>query len=675
MRYQNPQLLYFLFAIAIPILIHLFNFRKHKTLYFSSIRFLKEIKEDKRKRTNLKNLLILLSRILAISFLVFAFAKPYIPNNQTNNNTTNNIFIYIDNSFSMDAENENGRLLSIAKEKARSIIKAYPTESNFWLINNNFLSKNNNSTNANVIGNRIDEITTSAHSKSLKQIINKQTSLSDENCHVFIISDMQISGLKVKELSTLESSTSLFLVPITSNNQNNISIDTCWTENPLFRNEEERTIFTTISNQSKTNLKEQAVFLELNGKQKSQQYINLKGEESKTISFTFTKDSNIIQKGVIKVNDHPITFDNNYYFTLKYTQQINVLCINADNESMAITTLFNNDTSLFNYTNSSIKNIDYSALQQRDLIFINEVEKFGLGLINSLNKYIHKGGNVAIIPPRNIDLTTYNNSLKQLGSSALSELKNYNTTIDDINRNHPIYQRVFEGKIDKINYPQINKYYKIITQNNSSSISLLTQENKDVFLEVVSKEKGLVYLFNSPLYGKYNNFSKHALFVPTLLNMATSTVRVESIYNIIHPEDFFSSSNIKNEKDIVHLKNEGIDIIPTQKTHLGKQVFYTHNQITENGIYSIEVNEKIIDAIAYNYSSSESQGTSLSISELENWKNSFSLAKIQIINGNSSILNALITEIQKGKELWKIALILALLFFAIEILLIKLIKS
>mgnify|MGYP001350713084 CR=1 FL=1 len=118
---------------------------------------------------------------------------------------------------------------------------------------------------------------------------------------------MQTSGLKVKEFSTLESSTSLFLVPITSNLQNNISIDTCWTENPLFRNEQKRTIFTTISNQSKTNLKEQAVFLELNGKQKSQQYINLKGEESKTISFTFTKDKNIIQKGVIKVNDHLIT--------------------------------------------------------------------------------------------------------------------------------------------------------------------------------------------------------------------------------------------------------------------------------------------------------------------------------------------------------------------------------
>ena len=118
---------------------------------------------------------------------------------------------------------------------------------------------------------------------------------------------------------------------------------------------------------------------------------------------------------------------------------------------MAITTLFRNDTSLFNYTNSSIKNINYSNLQQQDFIFINEVEKFGSGLINSLNKFINNGGSIAIFPPKNANLTTYNNSLKQLGSSTLSELRTYNTTIDYINRNHPIYQRVFEGKIDKIN--------------------------------------------------------------------------------------------------------------------------------------------------------------------------------------------------------------------------------
>ena len=674
MRYQNPQLLYFLFAIAIPILIHLFNFRKHKTIYFSSIRFLKEIKEDKRKRSNLKNLLILLSRILAISFLVFAFAKPYIPINK-NNKATNNVFIYIDNSFSMDAESENGRLLSIAKERARGISKAYPTESNFWLISNDFLDKHSKSTNSNAIGNNIDAITTSAHSKTLSQIVNRQASLSTENCHLYIISDMQNSSLQIDKLSKLDSITTLFLVPLMANENSNISIDSCWINSPVFSNEQEVTIYTAISNQSKISLKEQAVFLEINGTQKSQQYINLKAEESKTISFTFMADNSEIQKGIIKINDHPIIFDNNCYFTLKRTEKVNLLCINASDKNTAITTLFGNDTALFHFENSSIKNIDYNALKQQDFILINEVEQFSSGLINSLNKFASNGGSIAIFPPKNIDLTTYNSSLKQLGLSTLSELKTNNTAIDKINRNHPIYQHVFDGKLDKINFPIVKQYHQIITQKNSNSIALLTQENKAVFLEILPKEKGLIYLFNSPLKSQYNNFSKHALFVPTLLNMATSAVRISSIYNTIQTEDYFSSSAINNNLAIVHLKNDKIDIIPTQKTHLGRQVFYTHNQISENGIYAIEIEGKIVDAIAYNYATTESKNNTLSISELKQWKNSIGLENIQIINGDSSALIATITETQNGKEFWKIALLLSLLFFAIEILLIKLIKS
>ncbi len=673
MRYQNPQLLYFLFAIAIPILIHLFNFRKHKTIYFSSIRFLKEIKEDKRKRSNLKNLLILLSRILAIFFLVMVFAKPFIPLNKEHK-PTKNIFIYVDNSFSMDAENENGNLLAQAKEKARSICKSYPTESNFWLITNDFLAKYNKSVNANAIENYIDEISATVYSKNLTQIVNRQTSANTKNSHLYIISDMQNSSLQVESLNIIDSTTTLFLVPLTANKNKNLSIDSCWVNSPVFSTEKEVTLFASINNHSDKNINDQAVFLELNGKQKSQQYISLKAKEHKTFSFTFLTDNSTMQVGVIKINDHPITFDNNCYFTLKNTKKVNILCVNKIDHNTAITALFAEDTLLFNFKNTS-NNINFNAIKQQNFIIINELEDLSSGLINSLNVFVKNGGSIALFPPMNANLSIYNKTLKQLQISTLSELNISKSAIDKININHPIYKYVFEGKLAKINYPQVNQYHQIITTNKSNSIALLTQENKDVFLEVFSKEKGLIYLFNSPLESTYNNFSKHALFVPTLLNMATSSVRVESIYNTISSEDYFSSSEIQNNTGIVHLKNKKIDIIPTQKTHLGKQIFFTHNQITENGIYSIEVDEKKIDAIAYNYATVESATNTLSIRELEKWKSSIGLENILIINGNTADLIATITKTQKGKEFWKIALILALLFFATEILLIKLIKS
>ena len=674
MRYQNPQLLYFLFAIAIPILIHLFNFRKHKTIYFSSIRFLKEIKEERRKRSNIRNILILLSRILAIFFLVMAFAKPFIPINKEYK-PTENIFIYIDNSFSMNAENEKGNLLAQAKEKAREICKSYHTESNFWLITNDFSPRHNKSINARAIERYIDQVTTSIYSKSLTQIVNKKTSLNARNNHLYIISDMQNSGLQIEKLSTIDSTTTLFLVPLIANKSENLSIDSCWVNDPIFSNNKEATLFVSINNHSDKNINEQAVFLELNGKQKSQQYINLKSKEHKIFSFKFLTDNSKIQLGLIKINDHPITFDNNYYFTLKNSKKANIICINNSNKNIAITSIFANDTLSFNFKNILRSNINLNALKQQDFIIINELEDLSSGLINSLNTFVESGGSIAFLPPLNANLSIYNNSLKKLKISTLSELKIVNTSIDKININHPIYKYVFEGKLEKINYPRINQYHPIITKNRSNGIALLTQENKDVFLEVFSKGKGLIYLFNSPLQSTYNNFSKHALFVPTLLNMATSAVRAGPIYNTIKSDDYFRSSEIQNNTSIIHLKNKKIDIIPTQKIYLGEQLFYTHNQISENGIYYIEVDEKRIDAIAYNYATTESKINIISMSELEKWKSLIGLENILIINGNTTELIAKITETQKGKELWKIALILSLLFFAIEILLIKLLKS
>jgi len=77
MSFVYPWFLWALLAIAIPIIIHLFHFRRFKTVYFTNVKFLKEVKEQTSARSKLKHLLVLCSRILAIAALVFAFAMPY----------------------------------------------------------------------------------------------------------------------------------------------------------------------------------------------------------------------------------------------------------------------------------------------------------------------------------------------------------------------------------------------------------------------------------------------------------------------------------------------------------------------------------------------------------------------------------------------------------------------
>ena len=138
MQFLYPGFLWGLLALAIPVIIHLFYFRRFKRIYFTNVKFLKEIKEETSSRNKLKNLLILAMRLAAVACLVFAFAQPFIPTGENVKLGEKAVSIYIDNSFSMAAEKENIPLLDLAKERAVKIVNAYGEETRFQILTADF---------------------------------------------------------------------------------------------------------------------------------------------------------------------------------------------------------------------------------------------------------------------------------------------------------------------------------------------------------------------------------------------------------------------------------------------------------------------------------------------------------------------------------------------------------
>jgi len=671
MRCQNPQLLYFLFAIAIPILIHLFNFRKHKTIYYSSIRFLKEIKEENKKISNLKNILILLCRILAIAFLVLAFSKPYIP--IKNQQKTENIFIYIDNSLSMDANFGEGNLIEIAKEKARKIIQSYPAESNFYLITNDFRVQHNSNYTAEVVLDYIDVIIPSAFNKSINQIIGKQQSIINEDSHLYYISDLQESTTLLSNLKNINSSTQLFIIPVKTQEVRNVCIDSCYINSPVFTSNNEISLHVIVSNKGNENITDEVIFLNINEQQKSQQYISLLPNEKRTITFNFSTNNTKIISGEIRTNDSPISFDNSLFFSFLRTDKVNVYCINQSKENKAINTLFNTDTSLFNFYSSQVNNINFNTLMNQDLIIINEVEKINSGLISSMIDFAKNGGSIAIIPPLNKALINYNKSLNSLGLNSLSEKENslLGLKISNLNLDHPLFNNVFKGKAEKLNFPLVKQYYYM--QNNHKRNRILSLENNKDFLVSFSKGKGVIYQFASPLQSEFTTLTSHALFVPIFINIATSSIQVNSLYNILGKTNDFKSNYTNSSNDLPHLTTANIDIIPTLRTINSEQLYNTNNQIHTNGIYDLKYSNKLVDKIAFNYNTIESENSPLSTNQIKEFFIRNSIANASIIDNSTATLSSKIKEQQNDKEFWKIALLISLLFFAIEILLIKLI--
>ncbi len=78
MSFLQQSLLWGLFAASIPIIIHLLNRRRHRTVKWAAMEFLLKATRESRGKKKLKYLVILACRTLAIAAVIFAIARPLV---------------------------------------------------------------------------------------------------------------------------------------------------------------------------------------------------------------------------------------------------------------------------------------------------------------------------------------------------------------------------------------------------------------------------------------------------------------------------------------------------------------------------------------------------------------------------------------------------------------------
>jgi hypothetical protein len=78
MTFLQQFMLWGLFAVSIPVIIHLLNRRRFRTVEWGAMQFLLKATRESRGKKRLKHILILLMRSLAIAALVFAVARPLV---------------------------------------------------------------------------------------------------------------------------------------------------------------------------------------------------------------------------------------------------------------------------------------------------------------------------------------------------------------------------------------------------------------------------------------------------------------------------------------------------------------------------------------------------------------------------------------------------------------------
>jgi hypothetical protein len=686
MEFVNPIFLFGLAAISIPIIIHLFNFRRYKKVYFTNVEFIKEIKQETKKKSKIKHLLILLFRILAIVCLVFAFSRPFIPVNQSliNQGAANAVSIFIDNSYSLEAVSESGNLLDEGKSKAKEITSIYKPSDVFQLLTNDFEPIHQHFVSRDEFLEILEKVSLSPAVKNISEANKRQIELfeskPEHDKSAYIISDFQKS---ISDIDLLENDTSIntLLIPVFTEMTNNLFIDSCWFESPVQQINSQVKLFVRIKNSSDVSYEKIPVKLIINNKQKALASFDIEPESVSEIPLIFTNYETGIQNAVLEITDYPITYDDKFYFSYSVSSQIRILCINSSNENIYLNSIYGND-STFVFQNILEKSIDYSSLNNFNLIILNELDDISSGLSMEIKRFVENGGSLIIIPSADPDLTNYKNFLTSLNTKTFIRKDTNSINVSDINLDHAVYSDVFENDDDSkeklpanIDLPVVHTHFETKRSSQTNEETLLLLQNGDNFLSVQSNGKGKVYVLSSPLSSGFSNFPVHPVFVPTMYNIALLSKPSGKLYYTIGKNEVIeiNPKNSQNEKLVYKIKENDSDfeIIPEYKTQNFQVRLLTHDQIKNAANYTLKKGNENIMGISYNFNRKESELDYYSENEIQEILDELDFDRISLIIDDNKALSQTLEEMANGIQLWKLFIILALVFLLCEVLIIR----
>ncbi|RYJ37259.1 N-terminal double-transmembrane domain-containing protein [Flavobacterium anhuiense] len=642
MHFKHPEILYFLFLLIVPILVHLFQLRRFKTSYFTNVRFLKELAIQTRKSSKIKKRLLLATRLLLLTCAIIAFAQPFFEAADSKN-ASNEMYIVLDNSFSMQAKGKKGELL---KRAVQELLENTPENTQFSLLTNteNFWNTDIKSSRS-----ALQNLKYSASPFDLSAITAKiKAHKSAHKKDIVIITDAV--GLKEAAIATIDFEEKPYFIVPEAEQKNNVSIDSVYINQTLENfyeigidlsayGEDFKPVSTALYNQNKLIAKTIVNF----------------DTKKKKINFTIPKEA---FHGYVTIEDNGLTYDNKLFFSISKNKKTNVLSIGEPEKSNFLSRIYT--SAEFNYNNYPIGSLDYNSLEKQNTIILNELVDIPQALQTTLKAFVSKGGNLVVIPSEKTSLSSLNALLGNFGKIQFGNLETNPKLITKINFDHPLFSGVFENKITNFQYPKVNSSFAV----SSSYPAVLSFEDQTAFVTAVQNQVSGITVFTAPINSANSNFQQSPLIVPLFYKIAQNNQKTGvNALTIGNNQPYFVDVLLTKDA-ILEVKGTEDSFIPVQQI-LNNKVKLTFNDFPETARnYSVFDKKEWVENISFNYKRTESDLSQVNTNVVSDFKTADTI---------STIFNTLQTE-RTDSQIWKWFVIFALLFLALEMAIIKFVK-
>lgn len=640
MQFKYPEILYALFLLLIPIVIHLFQLRRFQKVPFTNVAFLKKISVQTRKSSQLKKWLVLILRSLALACLVIAFAQPYSTTN-VNIGQASETVIYIDNSFSMQAKGSQGPLLERAVQDLFG--KNAGNEQISWFSNN----QERRQISTQDFDEDVLKIDYSPNQLSAREVLLKADQIFSDKKGVqrtlIYISDFQLR----EDFPPIPEDMEVNAVWTKPVNTSNISIDSVFVSGSGSSKIE---LMAKISQQGDNS---QEVPISLFNKEKliAKTAIDFSNNAESSVPFEIEMEGDVL--GKLEITDQNLPFDNTLYFSVNKPKKINVMSINAANGQF-LNRIFGGEQ--FQLLSQDFNSLDYSFIPEQNLIVLNGLADIPASLVAALKSFSAAGGSILVIPAMEINKDDYNVLLQQLNLGTISDKISGEKKITGIVFAHPLFQNVFEKEVINFQYPQIQSYYPV----SSGATAALNLEDQRPFL----LQRGKNYFFTAALDTDNSNFVNSPLIVPTLYNMALQSLPLPRLYNTIGRQNTFAVPVTLGPDEILKIADSTSQFIPLQQNKGNHVLITTSDNPARAGTYAVTRGDAVLQYVSFNYFRKESN---LEYANPENWEgaNVFS---------NVNEVMEIMAQANSINSFWKWFAIFALFFLICEMVILKFVK-
>jgi len=676
MQFVNPNMLFALAALAIPVLVHLFNFRKHRLVYFSNISLLKSLQQQTSKTNKLKHLVVLLLRLLAIAAIVFAFARPVFPDkNQLHSTEDNLIALYIDNSLSMQAQGRKGSLFDESCQLAREIIRSFPGNDRFVLITNDLQLSNEQSMSAEECLIEIDRLNLSNFSRPMSQMIGKINDLSASHSgpkYAFVLSDFQQT---TSDLGSAVPDTNIRyqFVPLSHSTIQNLILDSCWLDSPVRYPGQVANLVVRLVNDGMEDVKNQTITLKVNGVQAVIGNTDIAAKSSSEVSMQYMVGQPGPQFAEVSMTDFPVLFDDILYYSYTVLPFVQMLEIHDGQPSQWLNLLAQGDPMLM-LSSRQMLQLDFQALKTANVVFLNGLLTIPPGLHRALTDYTHEGGTVVVIPSVDQMSEGINQLLNDFGISYAQKVNTQESRVFSILPEHELFKDVFVKIPENPDYPIVRQHYPLLSENRSSVFNLIKLTNGLPFLAEAIGKHGSIFVFSVPFHDDWTDFHRNALFVPVIYRLAFANASDERLYHLLGSESSIATkSNTGNSDQIFKVRSlaNTFEMIPPQRNFRGITSVLLNESFSQSGHFGLFSNDSLVRYISLNHNRDESGMTFLSQASIEEMLEKSGFERFGFLDIDSIEKGDLKNQLDHISGIWKWLVVFALLMLLGEMLVLR----